>query len=452
MNFIEACRQLISIDSTPTHGNKDLARWVAAFCRAKGLSVEEQEEVIGDIPQVNVIARPSAFRPQEEFLLQTHLDTVDPGPFSLWTQNGANPFDAHIIDGKIYGLGAADVKLDFLCKLEALSQVRSQMKDPNSWRLPPVLVGTFGEESGMQGALKLIRKNKISAKMALIGEPSDLRVINAAKGFASVEIRVPFSDEEMRYRNEHNLRESTSTQSKLFRGKSAHSSMPHLGESAIVKMLESLMMLPDSVNVMEMDGGINFNTVPSHAFLEIDMVSGVQSPISQKIANIYRAAKSLEAEFSKYKDQDFFPSTPTLNIGLVRTSESEIQLSGTCRIPPLITQEIYEAWMEQLRKVCEMNGASFRVNDYKKPFRTAADSALVQACMAELQAMGLEPQPISQASTNEASIFSRVGVDCVCFGPGQRENNVHTPQEHVSLADLEKATEFYKRIIERFCL
>lgn len=448
MDFIESCRQFISIDSTPTHGNRDLAKWAAAFCRQKGLYVEEQEEVVGDLLQANVIARPEETRSGAEFLLQTHLDTVEPGPFPLWTETGANPFDAHIIDGKIYGLGTADVKLDFLCKLEALASFGNN----RAWRLPPVLVGTFGEESGMQGALKLIRKNKISAKMALIGEPSDLRLINAAKGFASVEIRVPFSEQERKHREEHNLRESTSTQSKLFRGKAAHSSTPHLGESAIVKMLESLVMLPDSVNIMEMDGGINFNTVPSHAFLEIDMASPIRHPISHKIANIYRAVKALELEFLDFKDNDFYPSTPTLNIGLVRTDEDGIQLSGTCRIPPVITHETYERWMEGLRQVCEDNEANFRVNDYKKPFRTEVNSILVKGCLDELRSLGLEDQPISQASTNEASIFSRVGIECVCFGPGKREGNVHTPQEHVALADLEKAIQFYKKIIERFCL
>ncbi|MFM6927616.1 MAG: M20 family metallopeptidase [Bdellovibrio sp.] len=448
MNFIEACRQLIAIDSTPSHGNRELARWAAAFCRQRGLHVEEQEEVVGDLEQVNIIARPIAERPPAELLLQTHLDTVDPGPFSLWTLTGSNPFDAHIIDGKIYGLGAADVKLDFLCKLEAIS---SFGKD-RAWRLPPVLVGTFGEESGMQGALKLIRKNKVAAKMALIGEPSDLQLINAAKGFASVEIRIPFSDEEISYRNEHNSRESTTTQSKLFRGKAAHSSMPHLGDSAITKMMEYLQMLPDSVNIMEIDGGINFNTVPSHAFLEIDMVSTVKNPIAQKIGNIYRALKEMEREFLSYKDHDFFPSTPTLNIGVIRTNENDVQISGSCRLPPVITHEIYEGWMDKLRNVCEANDAIFAVNDYKKPFRTEVNSILVKGCLDELRSLGLSDQPITQASTNESSIFSRIGVECVCFGPGIREGNVHTPTEHVAIADLEKAVEFYKKVIERFCL
>lgn len=448
MDFIESCRQLIAIDSTPTHGNKELAKWAAAFCRQKGLIVEEQEEISGDLEQVNIIARPSNERPSNEFLLQTHLDTVDPGPFSLWTDTGLNPFDAHIIDGKIHGLGSADVKLDFLCKLEAIASFGKE----RSWKLPPVLVGTFGEESGMQGALKLIRKNKISAKMALIGEPSDLQIINAAKGFANVEIRIPFSEQEMNYRNEHNLRESTSTQSKLFRGKAAHSSTPQLGENAITKMLEYLMMLPDAINIMEMDGGINFNTVPSHAFLEIDLATPIEKPISKKVANIYRAVKALELKFMSYKDDDFYPSTPTLNIGQIRTNESDIQITGTCRIPPIISHEVYEKWMEELGQICEQNEAIFRVNDYKKPFRTTEKSILLKGCLDELRNMGLSDKPITQASTNEASIFSRVGIECVCFGAGKREGNVHTPNEHVAIADLERSIEFYKRVIERFCL
>ncbi|MNJ93510.1 Acetylornithine deacetylase [compost metagenome] len=448
MDFIEACRQFIAIDSTPASGNRELAKWAAAFCRQRGLYVEEQEEFIGDLAQTNVIARPTEERPSAEFLFQTHLDTVDPGHFSLWEKTGCNPFDAHIIDGNIHGLGAADVKLDFLCKLEAIASFGKN----RAWRLPPVLVGTYGEESGMQGALKLIRKNKVAAKMALIGEPSDLQLISAAKGFANVEIRIPFSEQEMNYRREHNLRESTTTQSKLFTGKAAHSSTPHLGESAIIKMLEYLMMLPDSVNVMEIDGGNSFNTVPSHAFLEIDLVSSVSEPISKKMASIYRAVKALELVFLDHKDNEFYPSTPTLNIGLIRTNEDDIQISGTCRIPPVITHEIYESWMDGLRQVCEDNGAIFRVNDYKKPFRTERNSILVKGCLDELRALGLNDQPITQASTNEASIFSRIGVDCVCFGPGKREGNLHTPDEHVSLKDLEAAVSFYKKVIERFCL
>lgn len=448
MDFIEACRKFISIDSSPAPGNKEIAEYAAQLCRERGLHVELQNDFIGDIEHINVIARPQASRPPVEFLLQTHLDTVDPGPFALWTQTECNPFDATIIDGKIYGLGTADVKLDFLCKLEALASFSGEQ----NWKLPPVLVGTYGEEIGMQGALRLIRKNKISAKMALIGEPSDLKLITAAKGFASVEIRIPFSPEEIAYRREHNLKESTSTQSKLFLGKAAHSSTPHLGESAITKMLEYLQQLPDSVVLMEIDGGVNHNSVPSHALLEIDIVANPHKSIVGKVIKIFAAVKGLENEFQKFVDEDFFPAEPTLNIGLIRTYEDHVLVAGSCRIPPIITNEIYESWMERLRMVCESNGAQFRVTDYKKPYRTEDKSPLVKGCREELRAMGLSEELTTQPSTNEASIFSRTGIECLCFGPGKREGNVHTPLEHVALEDLNKAIGFYRRAIERFCL
>jgi succinyl-diaminopimelate desuccinylase len=69
-----------------------------------------------------------------------------------------------------------------------------------------------------------------------------------------------------------------------------------------------------------------------------------------------------------------------------------------------------------------------------------------------LKQLGIQPELITQASTNEASLWSRVGVDCVAFGAGAREGNTHTPHESVQVMDLEKSTEFYARMIERFCL
>ncbi len=447
MDFIQACREFISIDSTPAVGSKLIAEKAAQFCRDRGLQVEVQNEFRGDTEEINVIARAVKDRPSNEFLLQTHLDTVDPGPYQMWTKTGQNPFDAAILDGKIYGLGAADVKLDFLCKLEALAKY----KDKTSWKLPPVLVGTYGEESGMTGALKLIRKNKISAKMALIGEPTNLRLMNAAKGFATVEIRIPLSEEEIRYRQDHNLRESTSTQSRIFNGKSAHSSMPHLGESAIIKMLDYLAMLPESVILMEIDGGTNYNTVPSHAMIELDLTP-IRTSVVPKITHVYQAIQKLEKEFFDHADREFTPPTPTLNIGMIRTHDDHILMGGCCRIPPIITHDIYEGWMAFLKTECEKINGSFRVTDYKKPHRTDMNSNLVRACRDELKNMNLDESCLAQSSTNEASLFSRIGIDCVCFGPGQREGNIHTPNEHVAIDDLHQATRFYEKMIERFCL
>lgn len=449
MNWIETCRKLISLDSSTASSTVDSVHYLAELAEQAGFFVEIMSEMQNGVLQANIIVRMESFKPgDQEFLLQTHLDTVDPGHFGLWKKNGFNPFDALIIDGCIYGLGAADVKLDFLCKLEALKK----LKDKKFLKLKPVLVGTFGEETGMQGALKLIRKNKINAKYALVGEPSDLNIIHAAKGFATVEIRIPLSQSEIDYKTKREQLESTSTQSKIFSGKSAHSSTPHLGENAIVKMLDYLQKMPENMVVIEVDGGIRYNSIPNQAMVELDFMSHVQNLSLQKMNSIYQVIKSVQVEMESVQDLEFEPSFSTLSIGIIRTHPDAILIGGSCRILPNVTQEHYEKWMEKIKTVCEANNSVFTVLDYKKPFRTATNSQLIKAAQSILSKMGLETQCKALPSTNEASLFTRLNMDCLCFGAGVRQDNVHTPQEHVKIEDLEKSILFYEQMVERFCL
>lgn len=440
MEFVEACRQFIRTDSSPAHGSRDIVDLAAKMCADRGLEVIVESEIYGGAPQANLVARPRGVgRPPVELMLQSHLDTHDPGPYPAWAKNGHNPFDAHIIDGRVFGLGAAGGKLDFLCKLEALSSLASHER----WKLAPVLVGTFGSATGMAGALKMIRKNMVFAKMALIGEPTDLKLVTAAQGMAHVEITLPFSDEETKYRQEHDLRESTATQSRLFHGRAGE-------DDAISKMLSSLENLPENVVIMEIDGGQSSSSRPVHAFLEIE-VARVRNPMAPRIRKIAARVSSLAKEFLSFRDEEFEPPHPQLNLGLIRTQSEGVQIQGTCWLPPVINQSVYEGWMEELRSVCSEQGGEFRVLEYKKPFRTMGASILVKGALDELREMGLHDRPGTQSTANEASLFSRTGVECVCFGPGTRDGNVQTPEESVSIDDLKRATDFYGRVLRRFC-
>ena len=449
MNWIETCRKLIALDSSPTSSTVEVVDFLAKEAVLAGLHVEVIHEVQNGITQANILVRPEKFNPGDnEFLLQTHLDTVDPGNFSLWKKTGYNPFDATIIDGKIYGLGAAEVKLDFICKLEALKNTKKE-KFSN---LKPVLVGTFGEETGMQGALKIIRKNKINAKYALIGEASDLKIIQAAKGFAVVEIRIPIEAEERNYKIVRNAFESTSTQTKLFSGQAAHSSTPQLGDNAIKKMLDYLQKMPDNMVVVEADGGTRFNMIPNQAMIELDLSSHIKNLSLQKLNKIYQALLEVELNMRETLDHEFEPNHSTLSIGIIRTFEDSLLLGGSCRILPNVTQDQYEYWMKKIEKVCEENGAQFRITDYKKPFRTSENSVLIKTAQNVLEKMNLDSKCITLASTNEASLFTRLNMECICIGAGAREGNVHTAEEHVKIEDLEKAAYFYQQMIERLCL
>lgn len=448
-DFIGTCRKLIAIDSTPQISSVEVVDFLASVASELGFNVEVQQESQNGITQANIIVRLQPFQAgQNEFLLQAHLDTVDPGNFSLWKKNNFNPFDAVIEDGRIYGLGSAEVKLDFLCKLLALAKFKQTKLNT----LQPVLVGTFGEETGMQGALKLIRKNKINAKYALIGDPSDLNIVNAGKGYATVQMRIPFSQPEIEYKRNIANSESISTQSKVFSGKSAHSSTPHLGESAAAKLFDYLAKMPDNVVIVDMDAGTRQNMIPNQAMVELDVTASFKDPVIQKINFLYSAMNDVQIEMKSVVDHAFTPEHSTLSIGLVRTFEDHILIGGSCRILPNVKQEDYEKWMKMISTACEKVGAEFNLQDYKKPFRTDEKSILIKGAMAELEKLGQKSQCTSLASTNEASLFSRIGIECICVGAGKRENNVHTANEHVEIKHLELMTTFYQKMIERFCL
>ena len=444
MDFIEICRQFISIDSSPSIGNFEAAQFASQIAKSWGLDVEIQEETHNGSAQANIIVRANSDRPANEFMLQTHLDTVDPGNFALWTKTGANPFSASIYQEAIYGLGSAEVKLDFLCKLRALAQLKEE-----KFKLPPVVVGTYGEELGMPGAVKLLRKKKVNATLALVGEPTEMRLLYAGKGFAVVDIEIPFSREELDFRREHDTNERSSSQSKIFLGKSAHSSSPQHGESAILKMLQYLSKLPDGIAVMELDGGVNFNTVPAQGVLEFDMAGGLKDTIATKITHLSRAIEELEKDFLNYPDSAFTPEYPTLNIGMVRTHDDHIKFSGCCRIPPSVNQQIYEGWMDKLRTACAATGSVFRVTEYKQPFRSSLETPFAKACQAQLSELNLPTECGTQSVTNEANVFSRLGIECLVIGPGLGVGNSHSPEEHVKLSQLEAATEFYVGIMRR---
>lgn len=449
MDFVELCRKLIAIDTTPAHGCSEAVRFLSGLAQQRGLHVDVQEDVATGLAQANLILRLKGTRPAQEIMFQTRLDTPDPGPFALWNQTGQNPFDAHIIDGEILGLGSADCKLDALCKLEALVKFK-QMGVVGA--LPPVVVFTFGEESGMTGALKLIRKNKIMAKYGVVGEPSNLQILTAGNGFAHVEIQLPFEEDELAYRDDHNLRENSSTISKTFSGRAAHSATPDRGESAVIKMFAYLAQLPEDLAIMEIEGGVNANTVPAQAFLEIDPFSGFRMPMAKKLNHVSAAIGRLESEFLFHRDTDFSPPHPTLNLGSVRTQDYGIEIKGTVRIPPSISNETYEEWMKSFRVQCQKVGAEFRISDYKRPYRTDPQGNFVRLATSVAREQALTPDTGTHSSTNEASLFHRVGIECISFGAGVREANIHTPQERVKIEDLRKAEEFYLGLMKRMCV
>ncbi len=175
-------------------------------------------------------------------LLNGHLDTVPVA--SGWTKGQG------VWEGDwLYGRGAADMKAGCVAALEA-ARMLVERGEPVSVLL------TTDEETSMAAskalaALPIVR----GAAAVVVLEPSSLRVITSEKGIVWI-------------------RATT-------RGRSAHGSMPHLGDNAIHRMARALSRLepyahPEdplrevTVNVGRIEGGAAPNVVADVCRAELD--------------------------------------------------------------------------------------------------------------------------------------------------------------------------------------
>jgi succinyl-diaminopimelate desuccinylase len=108
--------------------------------------------------------------------------------------------------------------------------------------------------------------------------------------------------------------------------------------------------------------------------------------------------------------------------------------------------------MGKLGEAMQSVGATFRVKEYRKGFLTSPESNFVKETRELLSEMGLSGSLSKITVSTEASVFGRLGIECLVWGPGQSVGNSHAPNESVKIEELNRAIEFYKAAMERFCL
>src|SRR5712672_3255949 len=255
--FLETARALIRADTSPGRGTQAAAGLLAPLYEAAGLPVRRQEDGPGE---ANLIAGPGGTgapgpdpsRVAGGALLVTHLDTVPAGPPDRWTETGGDPWALTSKDGWLFGLGCADVKLDALCKIEAARRLRGRKLARPFW-----LLGTFGEEVGLRGARRFAASaafQEIRPRFVLCGEPSELQLITAHKGYAVV--RCTVTDAKARVVSSAGPR----VERLSCAGKAAHSSTPHLGINAIRR---ALAWARSGTPLLSTSGGTSANVVPA---------------------------------------------------------------------------------------------------------------------------------------------------------------------------------------------
>ena len=170
MSNLELLKKLIKIESISPNDNGcfDVIRQ-----QFDGLDFSFEETNYKNISNLIITNGDSK---NKTFCFLGHTDVVPPGPESEWS---VPPFSGEIIDNKIYGRGAADMKGGVACFISALKEFLSENKDP-SFNIMVLL--NSNEEGKLENGKvdrvinEMIDKDKF-IDFCLIGEPSSSKKV-----------------------------------------------------------------------------------------------------------------------------------------------------------------------------------------------------------------------------------------------------------------------------------
>jgi acetylornithine deacetylase/succinyl-diaminopimelate desuccinylase-like protein len=481
--FLDTARALIRADTSPGRGTRAAADLLAPLHEAAGLAVRRQEDEPGEI---NLLAGPGGTGSESAdpsrtgvaggVLLVTHLDTVPPGPPERWTETGGDPWALTVKDGVVFGLGSADVKLDALCKIEAARRLRGRKLARPFW-----ILGSCGEEVGLRGARRFAASGlfqEIGPRFVLCGEPSELKLISAHKGYAVV--RCTVTDGRARVVSSA----GPGVERLSFTGKAAHSSTPHLGVNAIRRALA--WARSSGTPLLSAAGGTSANVVPASCVLEVPAPrdSGEPSPEEVRFLpaaaprpNLWRAVVTAGAledlwlgllrKLAPTEDTRFDPPGA---VGGLNVLESEAEAASGAvygravarstldarLLPDHGPDDLVRAFEEEAQEWVRGLGGSDLTLEIEVTRNAGGMSLhpraeLIASMGRVLARAGLDPEPHAKPTSTEAGVFARAGCEAAVFGPGRSTANAHTPNERIEIAQLDKAVEVYEQALIELC-
>jgi acetylornithine deacetylase/succinyl-diaminopimelate desuccinylase-like protein len=232
---------------SPRAGERRVAEFLAATAARAGLDVELRDVFPG---RPNLLARLSpAGKTRRRILLAPHLDTVNAN---------ASQFTPRRQGERLHGRGACDTKGSVAAMFDALREIA--LRGPRPVETELVFAGLADEENNQSGSRALVASG-FKADLAVVGEPTQLRVVTAHKGSLWLGLET--------------------------RGKCAHGSRPELGLNAVHLMARIVDWLETAyaarllrrrhpllgcatVNVGAIQGGTQANIVPDHCAILVD--------------------------------------------------------------------------------------------------------------------------------------------------------------------------------------
>jgi len=228
------------------YGEAELVNLLTGYLKEMGGDVFIDEVLPG---RPNMWAHFKGRDSSRTILLDVHTDTVS------HLNMVVNPFDAEVRGGRLYGRGACDTKGPMAAMLLALESALSK----EGLAYDVIFSATCNEENGGTGASKLVES--VKADFAVIGEPTELKLVTRHKGVMRADITVY--------------------------GKATHSSTPELGCNAIYtanRIVSAFEVLANNLKsqtsdpvlgnatlaVVQIKGGTASNIIPDCCTIQID--------------------------------------------------------------------------------------------------------------------------------------------------------------------------------------
>jgi succinyl-diaminopimelate desuccinylase len=277
MDVIKLTQDLLAFNNINPPGNEEsVAVFTGNILAAHGFMVSYHRFGEG---RLHMIAEKGVRDGMAALVLSGHFDTVPLGARE-WS---VDPFSGKTGEDRLWGRGSSDMKGGLAAMVIAAIEAFNEAPPTGGVRL----IFTAAEELGCIGAKQLAAEwtHPGKASAIIVGEPTSNHPYIGHKGAV--------------YMN------ATGT------GKTAHSSMPHLGDNAIYKVAEAILKVKDfdlntemdpllglpTINVGRMNGGMNINSVPDRAEFSIDIRTTAKADHDKLIAGLKeRLGKEISLE------------------------------------------------------------------------------------------------------------------------------------------------------------
>jgi len=200
---IEMLAKLVSFNTESSRSNLPLIDWIEAYLASNGITATRVPDETGEKAALFAQIGPDV---EGGVILSGHTDVV-PVAGQDWS---TDPWTLTERDGRLYGRGSADMKGFVALALAAVPAMRAA-----PLKRPIQIALSYDEEVGCIGAPPMIAAMRAAlplASAAIIGEPTELKVVTGHKAIVDLHTHV--------------------------RGFEVHSSLMHTGVSAIMAAAE----------------------------------------------------------------------------------------------------------------------------------------------------------------------------------------------------------------------